>query len=115
MFCNGKITKHQKRSNSAKSLNDLIFKYIDIRDEAYDFKLDEYLKIRNSSFSFRFYLRKEITPADQNKYIRLDGCKSLEENLKGTTIIEYPCIHVALPCHIFNYESVSIDDIKIKP
>jgi hypothetical protein len=58
---------------------------------------------------FHCYLKCEELPSNVKGYYRFDIQQSLNDNLKGKVIVEYPEIHVVLPSYSDEYKEVSLE------
>ncbi|XP_075688239.1 box C/D snoRNA protein 1 [Rhinoderma darwinii] len=85
----------EKRVSDSKTLNEILKTYIDPAgsDPTIRQRLREY--VRSSSDVKVFLVAERKTPGP-NRYYELDSSKSLLENLRNKTVIEYPTLYVAL-------------------
>ncbi|XP_075038127.1 box C/D snoRNA protein 1 [Mixophyes fleayi] len=96
----------ERRVTDDKTLNEILKRYIDPAesDPTIRQRLREYVASPSDVKVFMMGERK----IGQNRYCQLDSSKSLRENLRGKTIVEYPTLCVTL-------KDVTKDVVQAKP
>lgn len=84
-------------------MTELITKYFDYRSTTSS--LAEYRT--NGLSSVALLLKAEAIRKSQNRFYIMDMTKTLKENLRGKTIVEYPVIHVIFKSQIQNYDIIN--------
>lgn len=97
-----------ERCSESKTITELIGKYFDCSNsisslECYRTKGLEHIQ---------FLLKAEGIRKSQNRFFVLDLSKTLLENLKGKTIVEYPVIYVIFASDLEKYDVISAGEWK---
>jgi len=112
----GKIKKQlTKPCDFTDTLEDLVKPFIDVKSLSYDYNLERYRKCSMKENSkLHFFLCNEEVSALGCRFKKLEGVQSVNKNLNGSIIIEYPRIHVVLDSDLLKYISNNQDiDISL--
>ncbi|XP_061421878.1 box C/D snoRNA protein 1 isoform X2 [Lethenteron reissneri] len=97
----------ERRVAGSQSLADLLTRYVgtDHVEPVTRQRLREYN--REHARSVRLFMKEECQPANAARYHEFLADLSLQENLRGKTIVEYPVLHVVIASHVHAYPTLS--------
>ncbi|KAG2461379.1 box C/D snoRNA protein 1-like [Polypterus senegalus] len=86
----------EKRVSSSRTLNDILGQYIHPTESDPVFRQRLKIYALSPCDEVEVFMKVENRRSDAVRYYKLDPTKSLIENLKNKTIIEYPTLHIVL-------------------
>jgi len=107
----GKVKKQlTKPCDFTDTLEDLVKPFLDVKSLSYDYNFKSYRKCAmKESSKLHFFLCNEEVSAQCSRFKKLEGVQSVNKNLNGSIIIEYPRIHVVRDTDLQKYLSNNQD------
>ncbi|KAI0216716.1 hypothetical protein LSAT2_031323 [Lamellibrachia satsuma] len=95
--------KYTDRVDEGQCLDDVLKKFLHPTES--DPVIQQHLKMysRAGGNGVRVFMRQEGLPANCIRYDELDVMKTIQENLAGKTVFEYPTFHIVLKDRAENY------------
>lgn len=92
-----------KRCNESQLMSELIEKYFD-----YSSSISSLACYRlNGMNNVTLLLKAEAIRKSKNRFFSMDSTKTLKDNLRGKSIVEYPVVYVIFNSHINNYDIIN--------
>lgn len=102
-FINANKTIVDENCSEINSMTELITKYFDYRSS-----ISSLAQYRTNGLSnVALLLKAEAIRKSQHRFYLMDKTKTLQENLRGKTIVEYPVVYVIFSSQIQDYDVIN--------